>query len=1166
MVPRLWIFDKFKLHVYLFLKILLPDPALILYFILVLKLLASSPTFSRIYARTRAPTISRLRARSRAPTFTCLCAEPEYPEYLVPSEDEAPMKDQPLPTDALLVALSPEYMADSHPEEDLEEDPKEDHTNYPANGGDGDDEPSDNDDDDDTDEEDQDDNEEEEEHLTPTDSSAIPIVDPIPLARDMKAFETDESAPTPGSPQTIISFPQTHLCRTRKTVRLEPPMSASMKACIARHAVALTPSLPILSPPLPLPSPLTTSPTDVGAPLGYMAAMIRMKDLLPSTSRRTDIPEANMPPRKRACLTTSALGFEVRESFETGAARQPGLALESDRRRYRVEQTCYRTSQLQTQLTTSVGRIKILEARDPEPQALIDRGIAAALVKQDADRSRNGDNSHDSGTCGRRQVITKRECTYTDFLKCQPMTFKGTEGVIGLTRWVEKMESISQISNCTVTCQNVPRGNKKVERYVSGLPDMIHGNVKVSKPKTMQEAIEFATEMIDSKMLTFAERQAEMKLSPRGPCAQKCTNCKRIGHAARDCKDRPAVANNNNNRNNNNNNNNNNNQRAQGVNQRGITCFECGVQYHFRSDCPKLKNGNQGNQGNQDGNANAVARAYAVGTAGINPNSNVVTGMFLLNNHYASVLFDTGADRSFLSTAFISLIDIISTTLDHGYDVELADEMGSFNVIIGIDWLSKYHAVIVCDEKLVRDLSGIPPTRQVEFQIDLILGAAPVTRAPYRLAPSEMKEFSDQLKELSDKGFIRPISSPWGAPVLFVKKKDGSFRMCIDYQKLNKLTVKNHYPLPRIDDLFDQIQGSNVYLKIDLRSGYHQLRVREEDISKTAFKTRYGHYEFQVMSFGLTNAPAVFMDLMNRVCKPYLDKFVIVFIDDILIYSKSKKEHEERLKLILDLVKKEQLYAKFSKCEFWILKVQCLSHVIDSQGLTSYYRRFIKGFSKIAKSMTKLTQKKVKFDWDDKQEAFFQIIKQKLCSAPILVLPEGSEDFIVYYDALIKGFGAMLMQREKVIAYGSRQLKVNEKNYTTRDLELGAVVAFQKAMGTRLDMSMTYHPENDRQSERTIQILENMFRACVIDFGNGWERHLPLVDFLYNNSYHASIKAAPFEALYDEIHIDDKLRFVEEPVKIMDLEVKRLKHSRIPIIKVRLNSRRGPEFTWERED
>ncbi|GKA17418.1 putative reverse transcriptase domain-containing protein [Tanacetum coccineum] len=335
--------------------------------------------------------------------------------------------------------------------------------------------------------------------------------------------------------------------------------------------------------------------------------------------------------------------------------------------------------------------------------------------------------------------------------------------------------------------------------------------------------------------------------------------------------------------------------------------------------------------------------------------------MFLLNQHLVKVLFDSGADRSFISISLASKLNIPSITIDTFYDIEMADgnlvstntvikgctltllnqpfeidlmpiKLGSFDVVIGMDWLSKYHAKILCDEKVVHipingetliirgdrsktrlnliscikteryisrgcqvfmiqvmekksdekkledipvvkefpdvfpeDLPGLPPVRQVEFQIDLIPGAAPVARTPYRLAPSEMQELSNQLQELTDRGFIRPSTSPWGAPVLFVKKKDGSFRMCIDYRELNKLTIKNRYPLPRIDDLFDQLQGSSVYSKIDLRSGYHQLRVREEDIPKTAFRTRYGHYEFQVMPFGLTNAPAVFMDLMNRI-------------------------------------------------------------------------------------------------------------------------------------------------------------------------------------------------------------------------------------------------------------------------------------------------------------
>ncbi|GJY23652.1 putative reverse transcriptase domain-containing protein [Tanacetum coccineum] len=541
-----------------------------------------------------------------------------------------------------------------------------------------------------------------------------------------------------------------------------------------------------------------------------------------------------------------------------------------------------------------------------------------------------------------------------------------------------------------------------------------------------------------------------------GPCIVKYNNCKRVGHQTRDCRSAAAVPNT---------------QRAPLGNQQGVICYECGRPGHVKRECPKLRNQNHGNRvgnktGNQTGGNEATAKAYAIGGGGTNPDSNVVTGTFLLNNCYASMLFDSGADRSFVSSTFSALLDVAPSTLDTSYAIELADgrisetnvvlrgctlgllghpfdidlmpvELGSFDVIISIDWLAKYHttqqyiqtrcqvylaqvtskkAEDKSEEKrledvpIVReflkvfpeDLPGLPPARQVEFQIDLVPGAAP------------------------------------GAPVLFVKKKDGSFRMCIDYRELNKLTVKNRYPLLRIDDLFDQLQGSRVYSKIDLRSGYHQLRVREEDIPKTAFRTRYGHYEFQVMPFGLTNAPAVFMDLMNRVCKPYLDRFVIVFIDDILIYSKSIKEHEGHLKLILKLLKEEELYAKFSKCEFWLSKVQFLGHVIDSEGIHVDPAKIesIKDWE----PMTNLTQKSVKFDWGEKAEAAFQLLKQKLCSAPTLSLPEGSENFVVYCDASHKGLGAVLMQREKVIAYASRQLKVHEKNYTTHDLKLGAVV------------------------------------------------------------------------------------------------------------------------------
>nr|GEZ19569.1 putative reverse transcriptase domain-containing protein [Tanacetum cinerariifolium] len=318
---------------------------------------------------------------------------------------------------------------------------------------------------------------------------------------------------------------------------------------------------------------------------------------------------------------------------------------------------------------------------------------------------------------------------------------------------------------------------------------------------------------------------------------------------------------------------------------------------------------------------------------------NVVTGAFLLNNRYAFVLFDSGFDRSFVDNRFSSMIDIDPVKIRASYEVELADgrvastnivlkgctlnlvnhvfeidlmliELGTFDVIIDKSKEKRMEDVPVIHdfpEVFPEELPGLPPPRQVEFRIDLVLGVVPFTHAPYKLAPSEMKELLVQLQELLEKGFIHPSSSQWGAPVLFVKKKDESFRMCIDYHELNKLTVKNRYPLSRIDDLFDQLQGSSVYSKIDLQSVYHQLRIKEEDIPITVFRTRYGHFEFHVMPFGLTNAPAVFVDLMNRVCKPYLDKFVIVFIDDILVYSKDEEEHEKHLKIILELLKKERL-------------------------------------------------------------------------------------------------------------------------------------------------------------------------------------------------------------------------------------------------------------------
>ncbi|GJU36830.1 putative reverse transcriptase domain-containing protein [Tanacetum coccineum] len=276
--------------------------------------------------------------------------------------------------------------------------------------------------------------------------------------------------------------------------------------------------------------------------------------------------------------------------------------------------------------------------------------------------------------------------------------------------------------------------------------------------------------------------------------------------------------------------------------------------------------------------------------------------------------------------------------------------MLDFDVILGMDWLASHRATIDCYARTVifgctlishgcqgflasvmdtslespnienlsvvrefadvfpDELPGLPPAREIEFGIELIPGAEPISKAPYRMAPVELKELKEQLQEMLENGFIRPSVSPWGAPVLFVKKKDGSMRLCIDYRELNRITIRNRYPLPRIDDLFDQLQGAKYFSKIDLRSGYHQLRMREQDISKTAFRTRYGHYEFLVMPFGLTNAPAVFMDLMNRIFHEYLDKFVIVFIDDILVYSKSEEEHERHLRIVLEILRQKKLH------------------------------------------------------------------------------------------------------------------------------------------------------------------------------------------------------------------------------------------------------------------
>nr|GEY37538.1 putative reverse transcriptase domain-containing protein [Tanacetum cinerariifolium] len=686
--------------------------------------------------------------------------EPEAPPSLdyMPGPEHPPSPDY-VPDDASPTALSPGYVVDSDPKEDPEKDP----TEYPVDEGDEEEEDDDNDD-------------------------------------NFDEEEDDEEA--------------------RIFIRLPPPMAASMEARIAEHAAL-----------------------------------------------------------KGARFTALTSSFKVGESSAAAATRQPRLDITHATDYSVVDTVDSSIRSSKRRAMTVAGEAMEAQIRALQRDVLVlhrqrirDEDRLTSHIQHEHD-SGNGGDSLDSRS-GKRIERVAYECTYNDFLKCQPFNFKGTEGVVGLTQWFERMESVFHIINCTVgnqikfaTCtllgsaltwwnshvkavgynaayemtwkslmkmltdKYCPRGeikrleieiwnlkmfleeSNKVKKYVGGLPDMIHGRVMDSKPKTMQEAIKIANDLMDQKVRNFADRQAKNK--------------RKLDDNSR----------------------NNQNQ-----------------QQPF-----KMKN---------------VARVYTAGP-GTNPNSNVITGTFLLNNRYALILFDTGADRSFVSTTFSSLTDIIPTALDHDYDVELADEkiiivntimrgctlnflnhpfnidlmpieLGSFDVIISMDCIGALSISPVQDERIVGSTAGTFRQRLYKTQF-LTLGAL----------------------------------------VLFVKKKDGSFQMCIDYRELNKLTVKNHYPLPRIDGLFDQLQGSSVYSKIDLRLGNHQLRVREEDILKTTFRTRYRNYEFQVMPFGLTNVPAVFMDLKNRVCKPYLDKFVIVFINNILIYSKSKHTFGMRVRLYL---------------------------------------------------------------------------------------------------------------------------------------------------------------------------------------------------------------------------------------------------------------------------
>ncbi|KAK1602548.1 hypothetical protein QYE76_037397 [Lolium multiflorum] len=424
----------------------------------------------------------------------------------------------------------------------------------------------------------------------------------------------------------------------------------------------------------------------------------------------------------------------------------------------------------------------------------------------------------------------------------------------------------------------------------------------------------------------------------------------------------------------------------------------------------------------------------------------------------------------------------------------------------------------------------------------LIPGTGPIAQRAYSMNPAELVELKKKLDELLAKGLIRPSASPWRSPVLFVDKKDGASRLCTDYRKLNDVTIKNKYPLPKIEDLFDQLTGATVFSKIDLRT-YHQLKIRATDIPKTAFTTRYGLYEYNVMSFGLTNAPAYFMNLMNKIFMNFLDKFVVVFIDDILIYSKTEEEHEQHLEIILETLRQHKLYAKFSKCEFWLKEVGFLGHILSAGGidvdpskiktveewkapttqtevraflgLAGYYRRFVEGFSSIARPMTQLLKKDKKFEWTEKCEESFQTLKTRLTTAPILIMPDITKPFDVYCDASKIGLGCVLMQEGKVISYLSRQLKQHEQNYPTHDLELAAVVLALKVwrhylMGNRCEIYSDHKSLKYIFTQKELNMRQRRWLELIKDYD--MEIHYHPRKILIQQQLQAT--DGPFEALY----------------------------------------------------
>nr|AAX95140.1 retrotransposon protein, putative, Ty3-gypsy sub-class [Oryza sativa Japonica Group]ABA92431.1 retrotransposon protein, putative, Ty3-gypsy subclass [Oryza sativa Japonica Group] len=607
-------------------------------------------------------------------------------------------------------------------------------------------------------------------------------------------------------------------------------------------------------------------------------------------------------------------------------------------------------------------------------------------------------------------------------------------------------------------------------------------------------------------------------------------------------------------------------------------CFNCGKHDHFAGKCPKL---------NRTGPRFIQARANHVSAEEAQAAPKVVLGTFPVNSYPATVLFDSGASHSFISKRFarthgLSVVELKIPMQVHtpGNDMRTAHycpsvtieikrspflsnlvllESKDLDVILGMDWLTRNKGVIDCasrtitltndrgekitflspasqksvaslnqaaivgqtetveksprkledipivqeyPEVFLEDLTTMPPKREIEFRIDLAPGTAPIYKRPYRMAANELAEVKKQVDEQLQKGYIRPSTSPWGAPVIFVEKKYKTKRMCVDYRALN------------------------------------ELRIREEDIPKTAFTTRYRLFECTVMSFGLTNAPAFFMNLMNKVFMEFLDKFVVVFIDDILIYSKSEEEHEQHLRLVLEKLKEHQLYAKFSKCDFWLSEVKFLGHIISAQGvavdpsnvesvtkwtppktvsqirsflgLAGYYRRFIENFSKIARPMTQLLKKDEKFKWSAECNQSFEELKKRLVSAPILILPDQTKDFQVYCDASRQGLGCVLMQEDRVVAYASRQLRPHETNYPTHDLELAVVVHALKIwrhylIGNRREVYTDHKSLKYIFTQPDLNLRQRRWLELIKDYDMGIHYHLGkanvVADALSRKSY-----------------------------------------------------------------